>query len=57
MAEQVRLLIGGQEVVHDLPLHWAVQEQVDKGVIGVAPDEAPAEKASPRKVTRKQDSE
>lgn len=33
MAEQIHLLIGGAPIVHDLPLHWAVQEQLDKGVI------------------------
>ena len=34
MADQIHLLIGGEPVAHDLPLNWAVQEQLDKGVIG-----------------------
>lgn len=34
MAEQIHLLVGGVPVVHDLTLNWAVQDQLDKGVIG-----------------------
>jgi hypothetical protein len=52
--EQIYLLIGGDPVAHDLPLNWAVQEQLDKGVIGrVNADGTPWEPERPARRTAK----
>ena len=53
MAEQIHLLIGGTPVAHDLPLNWAVQEQLDKGVIGRVNADGSAWEPEPEKPARR----
>lgn len=58
MADTVYLLTAGGVQGHDLPLHWAIQEQLDKGVIArVNADGTPwePEPEKPVRRTAKQD--
>lgn len=53
MADAILLLVAGGVQEHDLPLHWAIQEQLDKGVIArVNPDGTPWEPEPEKPVRR-----
>lgn len=53
MADTAHLLVAGGVQEHDLPLHWAIQEQLDKGVIArVNPDGTPWEPEPEKPVRR-----